>query len=47
MAEVASADGSVSAAELTLIKAIAAVIDCPVPDAMLPIEQRQPTKIHQ
>ena len=47
MAEVASADGSISADELTLIKAIAAVIDCPVPDAMLPIEQRQPTKIHQ
>ena len=38
IAEIASADGLVSATELTLIKAIAAVIDCPVPDAMLPVE---------
>ncbi len=39
MAEIASADGSVSATELTLVKAIAAVIDCPVPDSMLPVTQ--------
>ena len=35
MAEVAGDDGVVSDEELTLVKAMAAVMDCPVPDAML------------
>lgn len=38
MAEVARHDGQVCPRELTLIKAIAAVIDCPVPTRMLPVE---------
>lgn len=36
MAAVAAHDGKICARELTLVKAIAAVIDCPVPNAMLP-----------
>ena len=35
MAAVASDDGVISAHELTLVKAMAAVMDCPVPAAML------------
>jgi len=35
MAKIAAHDGHVSGAELSLIKAIAVVIDCPVPDALL------------
>jgi hypothetical protein len=35
MAAVASDDGVISDHELTLVKAMAAVMDCPVPDAML------------
>ncbi len=35
MAKIAAHDKHVSGAELTLIKAIAVVIDCPVPDALL------------
>lgn len=35
LALVAADDGNISARELTLIKAIAAVLDCPVPDALL------------
>ena len=35
MAAVAGDDGVVSDEELTLVKAMAAVMDCPVPDAML------------
>ena len=35
MAAVAADDGVISDSELTLVKAMAAVMDCPVPDAML------------
>ncbi len=35
LAKVAEQDGKISARELTLIKAIAAVIDCPLPNTML------------
>lgn len=35
MAAVAADDGVISDNELTLVKAIAAVMDCPMPDAML------------
>jgi Zn-dependent protease with chaperone function len=37
MAAVAGHDGHISGRELTLIKAIAAVIDCPVPTSALPV----------
>ena len=37
MAAVAGHDGYISGRELTLIKAIAAVIDCPVPTSALPV----------
>ena len=36
MAEVAKEDGSICHREMTLVKAIAAVIDCPIPSSMLP-----------
>lgn len=39
MAAVAGHDGHISGRELTLIKAIAAVIDCPVPTSALPVTQ--------
>jgi hypothetical protein len=39
MAAVAGHDGHISGRELTLIKAIAAVIDCPVPTSALPVAQ--------
>jgi hypothetical protein len=42
MAAVAAHDGRVSGRELTLIKAIAAVIDCPVPTSMLPVNTTEP-----
>jgi len=42
MAAVAAHDGRVSGRELTLIKAIAAVIDCPVPTSMLPVNTTAP-----
>ena len=35
MASVAADDGKISGSELTLIKAIAAVMDCPAPDNLL------------
>jgi hypothetical protein len=35
MASVAADDGQISGSELTLIKAIAAVLDCPSPDSLL------------
>ena len=35
LAKVAEQDGKISSRELTLIKAIAAVIDCPLPNTML------------
>ncbi len=35
MAAVAADDGEISDLEITLIKAMAVVMDCPVPDAML------------
>jgi len=38
----AAHDGRVSGRELTLIKAIAAVIDCPVPTSMLPVNTTEP-----
>ncbi len=38
MAVVSKHDGRISPKELTLVKAIAAVIDCPVPTSMLPID---------
>ena len=37
MAATAAHDGVVNPQEITLIKAIAAVIDCPIPDQMLPV----------
>ena len=37
MAAVAGHDGHISGRELTLVKAIAAVIDCPVPTSALPV----------
>ncbi len=40
MATTAAHDGVVNPEELTLIKAIAAVIDCPVPEHMLPAADR-------
>lgn len=40
MASTAAYDGTVCSRELTLIKAIAAVIDCPVPEHMLPTKSR-------
>ncbi len=39
MAAVAGHDGHISGRELTLVKAIAAVIDCPVPTSALPVTQ--------
>jgi hypothetical protein len=35
MAAVAADDGKISDIEMTLVRAMAAVMDCPVPDVML------------
>ena len=35
MAAVAADDGEISDLEITLVKAMAVVMDCPVPDVML------------